>query len=80
MFTRYFYAIEYLDYNVCMDIFEEHGVFYLKPLFKGAMNVALNYDLKFDSTIPKIMGLPELPKGELTFFESIFLRFFLLIR
>lgn len=59
-----FPPIEYLDYDVAMDIFKEYEVVYLKPLFKGPINEALNYDLKFDSTIPKLMGLPELPKGK----------------
>jgi len=27
------------------------------------MNEALDYNLKFDSTLPKILGFPELPKG-----------------
>ena len=56
--------LEYLDYDVAMEIFAANDIFYLKPLFTGPMNEALNYDLKFDSTIPKIYGLPALPKGK----------------
>lgn len=54
---------EYLDYDIVMELFEAHGIFHLKPLFKGPMNEALNYDLKFDSTIPAIFNMPAFPKG-----------------
>lgn len=56
-----------MDYEVAMEILEANSVSYLKPLFVGKMNDALNYDLKFDSTLPKILGLPALPKGNLFF-------------
>lgn len=56
-------AHEYLDYDVAMKIFADHDVFYCKPLYSGAMNVALNWDLNFQSTIPKILGQVELPAG-----------------
>jgi len=58
------YYSEYLDCDVAMEIFVANDIFHLKPLFTGPMNEALNYELKFDSTIPKIYGLPALPKGK----------------
>ncbi|XP_066910287.1 RNA-editing ligase 2, mitochondrial-like isoform X2 [Clytia hemisphaerica] len=54
---------EYLDYDVALDVFKTYEIFHLKPLFVGKMNEALDYNLKFDSTLPKILGFPELPKG-----------------
>ena len=47
-----------MDYEVAMEILKANGVSYLEPLFVGKMNDALNYDLKFDSTMPNILGLP----------------------
>ena len=52
---------EYLDYDVAMDLFERHNISYSKPLFKGPMNQALNWDLDFQSTLPNILGMPALP-------------------
>jgi len=54
---------EYLDYDVAMGLFEKHHIFYSKPLFRGPMNEALNWDLNFQSTLPKILGMTELPAG-----------------
>ena len=56
--------LEYLDYDVALEIFKTYEIFHLKPLFVGRMNEALDYNLKFDSTLPKILGFPELPKGK----------------
>ena len=50
-----------------MEIFDTNGIFHLKPLFIGSMKEALEYNIKFDSTIPKIYGLPTLPEGKLLF-------------
>lgn len=53
-----------MDYEVAMEILKANGVSYLEPLFVGKMNDVINYDLKFDSTMPNILGLPALPKGK----------------
>lgn len=53
----------YLDYSDAMAIFESFDIFYAKPLFTGKVSEALNYPIGFDSTIPKVLGLPDLPKG-----------------
>merc|ERR1719427_1730318 len=57
------YAQEFIDYDVAVEIFREHNIFYLKPLYQGPMEGALDYGLEFDSTIPKILGQPDLPAG-----------------
>ncbi|XP_002164527.3 RNA-editing ligase 2, mitochondrial [Hydra vulgaris] len=54
---------EYLDPDVAMEIFKSLDIFYLQPLMIGTMSQALNFKLGFDSTIPKLLGLPPLPAG-----------------
>uniref|UniRef100_A0A7M5USC7 RNA ligase domain-containing protein n=1 Tax=Clytia hemisphaerica TaxID=252671 RepID=A0A7M5USC7_9CNID len=54
---------EYLDYEVALEIFKTNEIFHLKPLFVGRINEVFDYNLRFDSTLPKILGYPELPKG-----------------
>eukprot|EP00112_Aurelia_sp_Birch-Aquarium-sp1_P014386 Seg3103.1 transcript_id=Seg3103.1/GoldUCD/mRNA.D3Y31 product="RNA-editing ligase 2 mitochondrial" protein_id=Seg3103.1/GoldUCD/D3Y31 len=53
----------FLDFSDTLSIFEQFGILHAKPLFKGKMNDALNYDVIFDTTIPKQLGLPSLPAG-----------------
>ncbi|XP_057316463.1 RNA-editing ligase 1, mitochondrial-like isoform X2 [Hydractinia symbiolongicarpus] len=53
----------YVDADAALKIFDDLGILYIKPLFIGPMNEALNYKLGFDSTIPSILGLPPLEKG-----------------
>lgn len=50
----------YLNVDVCNDLFERHGFFYAKPLFKGTLEECLNYNNYYDSTIPSRLGLPEI--------------------
>ena len=52
-----------MDYDIALELFTDNKIRCLAPLLVGKMNEALNYDLKFDSTLPKIFGLPALPKG-----------------
>ncbi|XP_057316468.1 RNA-editing ligase 1, mitochondrial-like [Hydractinia symbiolongicarpus] len=53
----------YVDGDEALKIFDDLGILYIKPLFIGPMNEALNYGLGFDSTIPAILKLPPLEKG-----------------
>ena len=62
--------LEYIDYADAMKIFDDVGILYPKPLFIGKANEAANYDIKFDSAIPKQLGLPPLPKGKPVLFVS----------
>jgi len=47
-----------------MDLFEKHGFFYAKPLFSGTLDECYNYDIKFNSVLPKQLGLPKLAKNQ----------------
>ncbi len=51
----------YLDYDVAMKLLEQVGIFYAHPLLIGSFQEALSYPLGFSSTIPKLLGLPQLP-------------------
>ncbi|CAG8437391.1 10109_t:CDS:2 [Acaulospora colombiana] len=52
---------DYLEYDTMVEVLEESGLPYLKPLFRGTFNDAYNYDPEFTTTIPTILGLPQLP-------------------
>ena len=71
MQISYFYPllfqIEFLDFKDTMELFEETGLFYAKPIFRGSMNDTLNFPNEFESQIPAQLGLPPLPKGRFIF-------------
>jgi len=50
----------YVDYKKAIQLFETHNLLHAKPLLIGKMQAALNYDITFNSTIPKQLNLPEL--------------------
>jgi len=50
----------YLDGDRAIEIFEEIGLFYARPLFVGFLERAWDYPIGFDSTIPELLGLPPL--------------------
>lgn len=51
----------YLDYNVMRSLFHQASLIYAEPLFIGKLEQAFDYNIEFESTIPKILGLPKLP-------------------
>lgn len=51
---------EYLDVETAAQLFDKHGFFYAKTLFKGSLQDCLAYPNAFKTTIPKDFGLPEL--------------------
>lgn len=51
---------QYLNVDEANKIFEEVGLFYAKSLFQGKFEDALKYPTKFESNIPKWLGLPEI--------------------
>ena len=57
------FQLEFLDFKDAMQLFEETGLFYAKPIFRGPLNDALNFPIEFESQIPSQLGLPPLPKG-----------------
>ncbi|RGB29488.1 hypothetical protein C1646_745321 [Rhizophagus diaphanus] len=54
-------GIDFLNYDIMIDLFKESELPYLKPLFRGSFNDAFNYNPDFITTIPDLMGLPPLP-------------------
>ena len=57
-------SLEYIDPRTALKLFKDVEIGYIKPLFIGAMNDALNYKIGFDSKIPGLLGYPEPPKGK----------------
>jgi Rnl2 family RNA ligase len=53
----------YVDYDEAARLFDDVGLLYAKPLFRGSYEDASQYPLGFDSTIPAALGLPPLPPG-----------------
>ena len=57
---------EYLNYNLCMELFEAAGFYYAKPLFIGDFQEALSFSSQTNAsltTIPKDFGLPDIDKN-----------------
>lgn len=73
-----FYAFDihngekYLDYDVCMKIFEKCGFFYAAPLFSGKIKDAMEFPNTFETTIPSHYGHPSL--GESNIAEGLVLK------
>ena len=53
----------YLDYADVVTLCAEAGIFVAAPLFVGKYEVAMAQNNRFDSTVPRALGLPELPPG-----------------
>ena len=51
---------EYLGYKTAMDILQQSGLLYLKPLCQGSLQEVTSYPLSFPTTIPQQLGLPPL--------------------
>lgn len=55
---------QWINYDLAMDLFDQTELFYAKPLHTGTLKECLDYDIKFNSTIPALLGLPALPKNQ----------------
>ncbi|HAP64032.1 MAG TPA: 2'-5' RNA ligase [Cytophagales bacterium] len=53
----------YLDYETAVGLFDEHSIFYAKPLLVGKFNEVLNFDTRINSTVPAQLGLPPLAEN-----------------
>ncbi len=53
-------GVTFLNYEAAIGYFENAGLFYARPLFVGKMQEALNYPIRFTSTIPALLHLPPL--------------------
>lgn len=53
----------YRDYAEVVKLCADTGIFFAAPLFVGKYEGATEQDIRFDSTIPRSLGLPPLPTG-----------------
>lgn len=53
----------YLDYTKAIALFKQVNLFYAQPLLVGSLTEALEYNERFPTTIPRLLGLPELPNN-----------------
>jgi Rnl2 family RNA ligase len=51
----------YLDYSIVSDVCTKAGLLYTHALFIGNYDEALHFDIRFESTLPAMLGLPRLP-------------------
>lgn len=51
---------QYQDYDLCVKMFEEVGLFYAHILFRGTLQECLDYPDEFQTTIPDLLGLPKI--------------------
>ena len=66
---------EYLDFEDCIVLFEECGIFYATPLFIGTLEKCLNYKLRFETNIPKWLNIKNSKlKGIDNFAEGIVIK------
>lgn len=56
-------AENYIDIDEATVMFEKYGFLYAKTLFRGSLEVALEYPNVFESTVPELLGLPLLEKN-----------------
>lgn len=51
----------YIDYEAAINYFQVVDLFYAKPLAVCSFTDALNFNIDLQSSVPKALGLPELP-------------------
>jgi hypothetical protein len=49
-----------MDYDAAIVLFKEAKIFYAEPLFTGSFEECLDYPIKFKTTIPGKLKLPDL--------------------
>ena len=54
--------VGYLDYDICIEVFQESGFMYAEPLIIGTLQAMISYPLGFESKLPAKFGLPALDK------------------
>ena len=52
------------NYRTAMKIFKKHSIFHAQPLMEGPFDECIKYDIRFNSTIPALLGLPELKQNQ----------------
>jgi hypothetical protein len=54
----------YLDFEEAQKLFETAGIFCVQPLFVGTYEKCLDFNIQFQSTIPKRLGLPPIANNK----------------
>jgi Rnl2 family RNA ligase len=55
----------WMNYTHAMKCFESANMFYAKPLREGNLNDCFSFNIKINSSIPKLLGLPSLNKNQI---------------
>ncbi|CAG7580968.1 MAG: RnlB-B RNA ligase 2 [uncultured marine phage] len=55
--------LEFLNVDVCNELFEKFDFFYAKPLFKGTLKECIEYNNFYISLIPEWLGLPKIDEN-----------------
>ena len=56
---------DFMDFDLMVELFKENEIPYIKELKRGNFDDIIEYDPKFESTIPtEYFGLPQLPNYE----------------
>ncbi len=63
--------IEFFYYDEACRLFETCGFFFARPLLVGSLAQCLEFDLNFQSTIPRLLGYPDAPGN---FAEGVVIR------
>ena len=64
---------EYLDYDVCMQLFSAVGYLYAVPILTGTLQDMLSLELGFESKLPAKFGLPPL-EGKKNIAEGVVIK------
>ena len=55
-----YHSSEFLDYDVCMQLFSSVGFLYSEPILTGTLQDVLSLELGFETRLPTKFGLPPL--------------------
>ena len=55
----------WMNYHESLKLFVKHGFFHAKPLRTGSIAHCFEFDIKIDSTVPKLLSLPPLSKNQM---------------
>jgi len=54
-----------MDYSQAMKLFKTNSFLYAIPLFEGKLEDCLSFDIKINSSIPALLGLPPLQHNQI---------------
>lgn len=54
----------WLDFDRALELFAACGLFHARPLVEGTLAECFAFDIRVNSTVPALLGLPPLPRGQ----------------